>query len=160
MKIAIIPDGVQFLNSIFTSDCVYVLRGPCGLCVTAVDDLSIFPSVTFHIQKSRWREQPVWKRTDHSLLPPLPSPCHRRTCSAQSRLWPAQASLRGVSTVRTQHCGATCPPFCPLLPPCPALLFPPDLQSGAPMPHRPHSGALKTNDQFDFCFVSQCQLAD
>ncbi len=102
-------DGVQFLNSIFTRDCVYVFRGPCGLGVIAVGDLSVFPSAILHIQKSRWREQPVWKRTDHSLLPPLPSPSHQRTCSARSRLWPAQASLRGVSTVRTQHCGATCP---------------------------------------------------
>lgn len=77
--------------------------------VIAVDDLSIFPSVTFYIQKSQWREQPAWKRTDRSLLPPLPSPSPQRTCLVQSRLWPAQASLRGVSTMRTQHCGATCP---------------------------------------------------
>lgn len=73
----------------------------------AVDILSFFSSVFFYIQKSQWREQPAWKLTEHSLLPPLPSPSHQRTCSAQSHLWPAQASFRGVSTVRTQHCGAT-----------------------------------------------------
>lgn len=107
----------------------------------------MFPSVTFYMQKSQRREHPAWKRTGRSLLPPLPSPFLQRTCSAQSRLWPAQASLRGVSTVRTQHCGATCPPTLPS-----PLLVPPDLQSGAPMPHRPLSGASKTNDQSDFCF--------
>ncbi|TKS77880.1 BMP-2-inducible protein kinase [Collichthys lucidus] len=56
-------------------------------------DLSVFP---FYIQRSQWIEQPVWKWTDRSLLPPLPNPSHQRTCSAQSRFWPAQASLRSL----------------------------------------------------------------
>lgn len=69
--------------------------------------LSFSPSVTFRTQTSRWRELPAWKRTDLSTPPPpRPSPSHLRTCSVRSRSWPAQASLRGVSTMRTQHCGA------------------------------------------------------
>lgn len=52
--------------------------------------------MTFYIQRSQWIEQPVWKRTDCSLLPPLPNPSHQRTCSAQSPFWPAQASLRSL----------------------------------------------------------------
>lgn len=85
--------------------------------------LSFSPSVTFRTQTSRWRELPAWKRTDLSPPPPpRPSPSHPRTCSVRSRSWPAQASLRGVSTMRTQHCGA------PLSPPHSSFSPPPPLQ--------------------------------
>lgn len=77
-----------------------------------------FTFLFFYPQKSQRRELPVWKRTGCSP-PPLPSPSHQRTCLVQSPSWPAQASLRGVSTMRTQHCGATCLSLPPSLPPLP-----------------------------------------
>lgn len=110
-------------------------------------------NLTCSEQRSQWRGQRAWKLTDRRLLPPQPSPFLQRISSAQSHLWPTQASLRGVSTVRTQHCGATCPPpVCPLPAlPHPSLLPSPDLWSEAPMPQGPSSGPFKTNDQSDLC---------
>lgn len=108
--------------------------------------------VIFYVQKSQRRGQRAWKLTDRHL--PQPSPFLQRISSAQSHLWPTQASLRGVSTVRTQHCGATCLPQSVLFlppPPNPSLLPSPDLWSEAPMPQGPSSGPFKTNDQPDLC---------
>lgn len=76
----------------------------------------------FYVQKSQRRGRRAWKLTDRRLPPPQPSPFLQRISSAQSHLWPTQASLRGVSTVRTQHCGATCLPQS-------VLFLPPSSQS-------------------------------
>lgn len=86
--------------------------------------------VIFYVQKSQRRGQRAWKLTDRRLPPPQPSPFLQRISSAQSHLWPTQASLRGVSTVRTQHCGATCLPQSVLFLPPPIPVFSPHLTSG------------------------------